>query len=281
MKSSRLASSRPATAAPQFFATLWSLRGYPNARQEWSWARKLATVARAGFDGVMSPPIPEMRQRGDLAYLAITSVRQREQIAPAIEAAKALSAVGLVVQLGEPETGLARTLALALALGREASKAKLSYSVETHRATWLETPEKCWDLADAFRRKTGQPLPFCFDFSHLAVVRHLAAPFWPKLSERPDLIAAAPVFHLRPFNAHHCQLPVTQGRDGRTPEYLEWHEFAVELSNFLRRSGSAPILVPELGHNSPAYRLSCFPDTWKDTLATFADLKKIWQKSAR
>lgn len=268
------------SSQPRYFASLWSLRGYPHPPREWTWKRKFRAVREAGFDGIMSPARPELRQRGELQYLAITSLRRREEVEPAILAAAELNAVGIVVQLGTPTMGANSALKLARLLDRTAGKHALSWSVETHRATWLETPEKIWELADRFAGATGRSLPLCFDFSHPALVRHITAPLWPALAERPAAIAAAPVFHLRPFNAHHAQLPVTAGRRGRTPEYLEWKVFAAALLQFLREHNSSPILVPELGHLSPAYRLSSYPDTWRDTRATLSDLKALWRSPA-
>jgi len=266
---------------PRYFATLWSLREYPTRAREWSWARKLRAVREAGFDGIMSPPRLEIAARGDLEYLAIASFGTREAIPAVIEQSARLGAVGIVVQLGTPTMGIKAAVQVALALDRHAQERRLSFSVETHRATWLETPEKIWQLADSFADATGRALPLCFDFSHLALVRHLSAPWWPALAQRPDAIAAAPVFHLRPFNSHHAQLPVTRGRQGRTPEYLEWREFAATLLSFLRARGARPILVPELGHLSPAYRLSTFPDTWRDTRTTLGDLRALWNADPR
>ena len=53
------------------FATLWSLRKYPTVRREWTWERKFSAIRAAGFDGVFSPPIPAIAERGTLRYLAV------------------------------------------------------------------------------------------------------------------------------------------------------------------------------------------------------------------
>ena len=59
-------------ARPQWlFATLWSLRKYPTVRREWTWERKFSAIRAAGFDGVFSPPIPAIAERGTLRYLAV------------------------------------------------------------------------------------------------------------------------------------------------------------------------------------------------------------------
>jgi hypothetical protein len=110
------------------------------------------------------------------------------------------------------------------------------------------------------------------------VVRHLAAPYWPKLNERPDIIASCTQFHLRPFTGHHCQIPVTFDGVRRTPEYEAWGEYVRELFKALKAGSTAAdiYVVPELGNTAPAYGLSCFPDVWVDTQVAGADLRRWW-----
>lgn len=262
----------------RFFATLWSLRKYPTAETEWSWARKFRAIRAAGFSGVMSPPIPVLRERGKLAYLAITSIDRVAQIEPAFTDAQALGAERLVVQLADFDTPLPACVDLVRAITAASRRYALPVDFENHRNTFTETPEKTWALVDEWKQLDPEPLPLCFDFSHYAVVRHLAPPYWPQLADRPEPIARARVFHLRPFNGHHCQIPVTLGGKGRAPEYLPWLEFAKDLFSHLRSSGSQDVIVvPELGHDAPAYRLSCFPDTWADTRALHEDLRRAWK----
>ena len=73
-----MTSRRPASPASRrplwLFATLWSLRQYPTRSREWSWGRKFGAIRAAGFDGVFSPPLPALEERGGLRYLAVTSV---------------------------------------------------------------------------------------------------------------------------------------------------------------------------------------------------------------
>lgn len=264
----------------RYFATLWSLRKYPTAKREWTWAKKFRAIAEAGFSGVMSPPIPELRQRGDLGYLAITSIDRSSQIRPAFDSAQELGAERLVVQIADFDTPLHVCLDLVQELITASRSRSLPVDIETHRNTFTETPEKTWALVDAYARTTGETLPLCFDFSHYAVVRHLAPPYWPQLADRPDEIGRAAVFHLRPFNGHHCQIPVTRNGRGRAPEYGPWLEFVENLFRYLHTSGTVDaIVVPELGHASPSYRLSCFPDTWNDALIMHRDFQRVWRRS--
>ena len=266
----------------RFFATLWSLRKYPTARREWSWARKFRAIEQAGFSGVMSPPLPALRERGNLSYLSITSIDRAAQIVPAFDSAQEYGAERLVVQIADFDTPLPVCLQLVQAVVETSRARGLPVDFETHRNTYTETPEKTWALVDAYQQVAGEPLPLCFDFSHYAVVRHLAPPYWAQLADRPDAVARASVFHLRPFNGHHCQIPVTRNGRGRAPEYIPWLEFVRELFCFLHASGTADaIVVPELGHDAPAYRLSCFPDTWDDTRVVHRDFQRVWRAAQR
>ncbi|MBL9214050.1 MAG: hypothetical protein JNG83_01100 [Opitutaceae bacterium] len=263
------------------FATLWTLRQYPTRAREWPWARKFAAIRDAGFDGVFSPPLPVLAERGDLRYLAVTSIDAAAKAAPAFAAARALGAVAIDVQLGDYDTPLADAVALAVRIRDVARDTGLPFAVETHRDTFTETPEATLALARGFRQATGETLPLCLDHSHFAVVRHFApGTFWDRLREPAELLAAAAQFHLRPFNGHHCQIPVLDAAGRRTPEYRDWRNYAESLLAYLRaQPATTPVLaVPELGHAAPAYGLSCFGDTWRDAQAVLRDLRAAWRR---
>src|SRR4051794_3125915 len=89
------------------FATLWSLRQYPTKSREWSWSRKFAAIKSAGFDGVFSPPIEPLRERGDLRYLAVTSLSEATKVEPALRLAKDLGALAIDIQLGDYDSPVA------------------------------------------------------------------------------------------------------------------------------------------------------------------------------
>src|ERR1700686_78090 len=58
---------------------------------------------------------------------------------------------------------------------------------------------------------------------HLAVVKHLVSEIYvERLLVRPDLIQGSQQFHFRPFNGHHCQVPVTRGDGSLTQEINDW-----------------------------------------------------------
>lgn len=265
------------------FASLWSLRQYPSRGREWAWARKFAAIQDAGFDGVFAPPLPVLAERGALRYLAVTSIGSAAQIAPALTAARRLGALAIDVQLGDYDTSVADATRLALRIRETARELALPFAIETHRDTFTETPEATLALSRAYRRATGEKLPLCLDHSHFAVIRHLApGTFWERLSEPDELLAGAAQFHLRPFNGHHCQIPVLTSDGGRTPEYRDWQAYSAALFSHLRSEHTRePVLaVPEMGNAAPAYGLSCFGDTWKDVQALSRDLRRQWTAAA-
>lgn len=274
---------RPLTGSRSLwlFATLWSLRQYPTAQREWSWSRKFRAIREEGFEGVFSPPRPELADRGDLRYLAVTSLSPGMDLVAPFRAAKDLGAVAIDVQLGDYDSPLRDMIELAQRIAAVARDVGLPFAIETHRDTFTETPEATAALARGFRLRAKLPLPLCLDHSHFAIVRHLApGSFWERLSEPQELLAAATQFHLRPFNGHHCQIPVLDARGRRTPEYRDWLAYAAALLAHLRaQPQSDPVLaVPEIGHAAPSYGLSCFGDTWNDVCTVHRDLRKIWRR---
>ncbi len=281
MEPRRTLSESPASGRPLVvFATLWSLRQYPTRGREWSWARKFQAIRDARCDGVFSPPIPALEERGNLRYLAVTSLDDAAQVAPALEAAKRLGALGIDIQLGDYDSPVAEMVRLARRIDEVAGDLQLPYAIETHRDTFTETPEATLALARGYLAATGKVLPLCLDHSHFAVVRHLApAAFWERLKEPAELLDAAVQFHLRPFNGHHCQIPVLTHAGRRTPEYLAWRVYAARLFEHLQRQpSSAPVwVVPELGHAAPSYGLTGFGDTWRDVLTVVKDLRQLWR----
>ena len=161
------------------FASLWSLRQYPTQRREWSWRKKFRAIHEAGFEGVFSPPRPELEERGDLHYLAVTSVDALTKVAEPLAAAKRLGAMAIDIQLGDYDTPLEDAVKLAIRIRDVARDLELPFAIETHRDTFTETPEVTLALARRYRTKTRETLSLCLDHSHFAVVRHLAPDrFW-------------------------------------------------------------------------------------------------------
>jgi len=244
--------------------------------------KKFSAIRDAGFDGVFSPPIPAIRERGDLRYLAVTSLSEAAKVAPALGTAKELGALAIDIQLGDYDSPVREMIDLAVRIRDVARDLALPFAIETHRDTFTETPEATLALARGYRKRTRENLPLCLDHSHFAVVRHLAPDtYWERLRVPEELLEAATQFHLRPFNGHHCQIPVLDAAGRRTSEYRAWRRYAASLlAHLWAQPSTEPVLaVPELGNASPAYGLSCFEDTWLDAQAVARDLRREWRAS--
>lgn len=263
------------------YATAWSLREYPSKDGEWSWAKKFDAIRDAGFTGIMSPPREELAERGDLVYWAMGSLGVEHDPVSYFEEIQALGATHATIQPCDVDTPLAEAINVVVNVLNAAKKVGIPATIECHRNTFTETPEKMWALYDGFREKTGELMPTCFDHSHFAVVRHFSAPYWDSLNERPDILRDCPRFHMRPFNGHHCQIPATFDGVIRTPEYEAWSDYAKSLIAFMKAEGTATDIhmVPELGNAAPSYGLSCFPDVWEDAKIVGADLRRWWDAS--
>jgi sugar phosphate isomerase/epimerase len=125
------------------------------------------------------------------------------------------------VQLGEHDTPPAEAARYWIAMMKLAADLGLTIDLELHRDAATETVEKSMEIAERYRQATGQTIRFCLDYSHFAVGKHFAPPFAPRLLAARELIAPVRQFHMRPFNGHHAQIPMTNGRDELTPEAKE------------------------------------------------------------
>ena len=187
------------------------------------------------------------------------------------------------VQLGDHDTTTSDAIRMALRLMHEGRALGVEPAVEVHRDTCTETPEKTYALADGYLRIAGELLPLTWDFSHIAVVKHLAPPFWDRLLIRPNLIQRASQFHFRPFNGHHCQVCVTDLRGRRSPELTDWLPFVKKcLQVWLQgnQAGREIFLVPEMGPASSGYNLQQLPDSWHQAVRLRAILDQTWKELA-
>ncbi|MEJ1971784.1 MAG: hypothetical protein WDM96_04610 [Lacunisphaera sp.] len=203
-------------------ASLWSLMGHPSRRREWSLERKIRAIAAAGFDGLAARLTPEHHRLADRHglehLLGYVSSGDPDEFAALLRAQKEGGARHINVQLANHDTPPAVAVKHWRRLEREAERlGGLVVSLEVHRDTCTETPEKTYEIAERYAQATGGLIRFTFDFSHLACVKHLApAHFASRLLTHPRLIQHSDQCHFRPFNGHHCQVPVTR-RGALTP----------------------------------------------------------------
>lgn len=271
-------------------ASLWSLRDYPQTHAPWGIDAQLDAIKSAGFDGITgrigSGDGKRIRDR-HLFFVGFVSSGDEKEFASLLHTQREAGAKQVNVQLGDHDTPTTEALRLTKRLFEEAERlGDLEISIEVHRDTCTETPEKTYALADGFYANTGKLLPITWDFSHFAVVKHLQPKdFSSRLLERKELVTRARQFHFRPFNGHHCQVPVTQaiGTIGTlTPEFMAWLPFVEDvLSLWLDGNGHTTheiFIVPEMGPTSSGYNLHGLPNSWEDTATLRPILEKLWHK---
>jgi hypothetical protein len=271
-------------------ASLWSLRDYPSSAVPWEPEAQLNAVHSAGFDGVtgrLGELHGRLARERDLIVVGFVSSGDDTEFERLLEAQTVIGAKHVNVQLADHDTPTEEALRLTHRLFEEAQRAGgVEISIEVHRDTCTETPEKTYALADAYFADTGQLLPITWDFSHCAVVKHLhPKDFSARLLDRPELVSWASQFHFRPFNGHHCQVPVTNGDGSLTRELQEWVPFAadtfylwVDANRFTKRE---IFVVPEMGPASSGYNLDGLPNSWEDAVKLRSILEKLWHDAVQ
>lgn len=268
-------------------ATTWSMIGYPTVKREWSIARKIREIAAAGFDGVCAYITPEIRDEAQRHGLELMSGFDAKSVADALPRLRAQRDLGVKfinIQLLNHDTLPAQAAPVAVRLIREARSLGVAAHLETHRDTATETPEKFDEVARLYRKSTGELMPVTWDHSHFAVSKHMLPPdYSTRLLVWPKLIQASQMFHLRPFNSQHCQVPVTNGRGKLTPEFLDYVKFAEDLfACWLAgpRPGGELWVCPELGM-SHGYHVSTDPHAWPDAVRARRELLTAWKRALK
>lgn len=278
---------KPAPGPPvlRHIADLCSLRDTPSRRKPWSLEKKIEAIKAAGFDGFTDLATPRHRklaEKHDLIIVGRFSSSKLDELRGLLEQNKDAGARQINVRLGDHATTTSDAVRLALRLLHEAQGLKVEASIAIRRGTCTETPEKTYALADGYQRIAFELLPFAWDYSHHAIVKHLAPPFWEQLLVRPDLIQRAGQFHFRPFNGHHCQVPVTNGRGRLSPEFEAWLPFVDKcLDAWLRghQGGREIFVVPEMSSVSSGYNLHQLPDGWSEAIKLRKWVDKAWSKA--
>jgi hypothetical protein len=271
----------------RYIANLWSLVDYPTEKKEWPLERKIQAVKKAGFDGFSTMPTAEHKQLAEkyglviVGYLATAKAGDFPKL---LLQNKENGARHINVQLADEDTLTPEALRLTLRLMKEAAKIGVEPAVEIHRDTCTETPEKTYALADGYRKAAGEYLPMTLDYSHISVVKHLhPGNYIGKLLVQPKLIQRAEQIHLRPFNGHHCQVPVTDGKGKITQEIKDWLPFVEALFRIWRKGrqdGRELFVCPEMGPVRGGYNLHSLPNSWEDAVVLKGLIQKAWNASA-
>jgi hypothetical protein len=268
-------------------ANLWSLWDYPSPSEPWSLEQQLDAVKDAGFDGFtaqLGPTHAREAEKREMFVVGYFSSGDEDKFTELLKSQKDAGAHHVNVQLADHDTDPSDALRLTLRLMEEADRiGGLEPSIEVHRDTCTETPEKTYALADGYFKATGKLLPMTWDFSHLAVVKHLVSETYvERLLVRPDLIQRSQQFHFRPFNGHHCQVPVTRGDGSLTQEINDWLPFVgATMRTWLEGNGGPDrvlIVVPEMGPVRGGYNLAHLPNSWEEAIRLRPLLEALWHK---
>ena len=277
----------PETASSLYIiANYGVMRGHPSPDCEWTLKEKFQAAKNAGFDGMMGPADSEfvdLIAKHGFKHFGGCDIGSEDQIEPKLTAFKNVGVKYVNVQMADHDTTLEEALPLAVALIEASDQLGLSAHIEMHRDTCTETPEKLYALADAYQEKTGDLMPICWDHSHFAVVKHIRPEHYSeRMLIRPELIQNSVLFHCRPFNGHHCQIPVTDGKGNLIPEFLNWIAFIEDLFSVWQsgpqRDGQLWV-VPELISLLSGYNLSILPPAWDDEIVCRGELLKAWDRA--
>ncbi|MDL5051070.1 hypothetical protein QQ054_34280 [Oscillatoria amoena NRMC-F 0135] len=273
------------------FAGLWTLTHQPdidNPKKEWSLEEKFKQAKKAGFDaiggGADPALVPLAKKYGMELVIYIDS--NAKTYKDRLDAAAKCNPSRVNVQMCDHDTLPKDAVKVWLAMMEYAKKIGLEDKIdlEVHRDTCTETPEKTYEIAKLYQQKTGKKIQMCFDFSHFAVVKHIYPPYKNRLLvERLDLTQNACQLHLRPFNGHHCQVPLTNGKGKICPEGAAYVEFVGDLlAEWFKgpraKAGATLYVCPEFGPRCSAYGLTTFPDVWKDACLLRKETETLWKK---
>lgn len=272
---------------------LWSLVGHPSPKKEWSLERKIAAVAEAGFDGITTALTPEharLAQKHGLKHLLgfiSNNSGKAAEYAKAIQAQKDAGAVQINVQLDDEDTKPEAATRNWIKMMKEADKiGGVVMSLEVHRDTCTETPEKTYEIARLYKKATGQMIKINFDFSHFAVVKHIhPGNYSSYLLKFPKLVQNSEQSHCRPFNGHHCQVPVTHNGKltDEVKSYLAFTDDLFRCWKSAKQNADRTLYVcPELGpyHTGGAgYNITGLSPAWPDAAVLRKELAKSWNRA--
>lgn len=266
-------------------ANLWTLWDHPAAKNDWSLDKKFAAIKEAGFDAytaLLDPQHSKLAAKHGLLAIGYFASSKSTEFRKLILQNRDNGALRINVHLGIHNTPVEEAIRLAIRLFEESEKLGCPCDIEVHRGTALETPEKTYAIADGFKKVTGQLLPITWDFSHIATVKHLEPPYWERLLVMPKLVQHARQFHFRPFNGHHCQIPVTDGTGKLSVEFQQWMPFLEKTMEMIlagKSDGRDLYVCPEMGPVRGGYNFAQLPSSWEDAKLLRGIIEKTWKKS--
>lgn len=279
-------SSRKNPPVLKQFAGLWTMMEQPSKEKEWSIEEKFRQIKKAGFDGASGRAGMNFRPLYDkyglelVCYVDVDAKNYKAQL----EAVAAEKPARVNVQACDHDTPPKEAVKVWIKTAAYAEKLGLAVDLEVHRDTCTETPEKTYEIAALFQKATGKKLRFSWDFSHLAVIKHISPPFAERLLVRPDLIQLSRQMHFRPFNGHHAQVPATDGKGHESREikpYLEFIDALIACWMKGAKGGEVLYVSPEFGPVLSGYGISSHANVWKDAIWLREKTEEIWKKNLR
>jgi len=267
---------------------VWTFANQRNpAGEKWSIDQKLDAVVENQFDALSTNAanaegLKEKIEARGLRFGGAFDAGAPEEFADKIAAQMAVDNGPINCQLGDHDTPIEQAIEWTIALMEEADRQNAPVHLEVHRDTCTETPEKTFAIVEGVKKATGRYPRVNFDFSHPAIVKHLNPKnFAERLFENIPLFQQSTLWHMRPFNGHHCQIPITDGHGHFSPEYEAIRPFIrTAFDHWL--AGPRPTntfwVMPELGPK-PGYGISCFPDSWQDAIVLGHDLENLWKEA--
>ncbi|MDG2166953.1 MAG: hypothetical protein P8L44_03395 [Opitutales bacterium] len=261
----------------------WTLFGHPTPEAEWSFEERLAAIKEAGFDAVTCrstmPNVKVLMEKYQLRYGGFFDAHDPNEFESWIQGCLDIGGGPMNCQLADHDTLAEESISLTMQLMETAERLGARVHLEVHRDTCMETPEKTAAIIEGYKHATGKSPLINFDYSHPAVVKHLGpSNYAERLFDDVETFQLCNLWHMRPFNGHHCQVAVTDGKGAFTPEYEDMRPFIRQAyTHWL--DGPRPTnelwVVPELGPKG-SYGLSSFPCVWEDAIVLGKDLETLW-----
>ncbi|MDZ4815907.1 MAG: xylose isomerase [Verrucomicrobiota bacterium] len=276
----------PKKTAPELklFTFNFYLNTNPKTKKEWKFEEGLAYAKAMGFKAIAiwdSNLVGPIHAAGleTMSYIDANDKTYKLSLCRA----KTMQPSRVNVQLWDHDTPPKVAVETWIKMAELAPHLDLNIDLEVHRDTCTETPEKTYEIAELYKQKTGKDIMMCFDFSHIALVKHLNPPYAERLLTHPRLIQKARQLHFRSFNGHHCQVPILDGKGNLTIEAQQYIEFVDELLKCWLRGakGGETLYVNPEQLPGPGYGLSTFNDIWMDVLALKDEILRLWAKNIK
>lgn len=273
-------------------ASPWTLSEQPSADAQWSIEEQFAAAHEAGFEAMAVRCTPENAERVNKLGMRLVAFidTSANNYQSRLEGVSMYNVDRINCQHMDHDTPPEEAFEVWMRLWEDAAKYGLQdkLDLEIHRDTCTETPEKTAEIIDRFKERTGQTIRLCWDFSHYAVVKHIYPPYADRLlgdgdlAHSSELIATARQIHLRPFNGHHCQIPVTDGQGNITPNGQHYLDFVKDLLKVWaegnRGTNAEVFIIPEFGPNGSGYNLPEFPNPWQESIFLRGEIDRIWKE---